>query len=125
MTDNTFKEFVLDQLRSLPELRAKAMFGGHGLYSGANFFGILIQGQLYFKVDEASRAAYAERGMKPFTYTKAKKLMTMNYWEVPPEILEDTEQAVTWANQSIRLAATTADKKRAQPKKNDQAGKCR
>jgi TfoX/Sxy family transcriptional regulator of competence genes len=51
--------------------------------------------------------------------------MTMNYWEVPPEILEDTEQAVTWANQSIRLAATTADKKRAQPKKNDQAGKCR
>jgi DNA transformation protein len=112
MTDDTFKEFVLDQLRSLPELRAKAMFGGHGLYSGANFFGILIQGQLYFKVDEASRAAYAERGMKPFTYTKAKKLMTMNYWEVPPDILEDTELAVAWANQSIRLAAVIAGQKR-------------
>jgi DNA transformation protein len=67
MTDDSFEEFVLDQLRSLPELHAKAMFGGHGLYSGANFFGILIEGQLYFKVDEASRAAYAERGMKPFT----------------------------------------------------------
>ncbi len=124
MPDNTFKEFVLDQLRSLPELRAKAVFGGHGLYSGANFFGILIQGQLYFKVDEASRAAYAERGMKPFTYTKAKKLMTMNYYEVPPDILEDAELAVTWANQSIRLAATTSGKKRTQPKKNDQAGNC-
>jgi TfoX/Sxy family transcriptional regulator of competence genes len=76
-------------------------------------------------VDEASRAAYAERGMKPFTYTKAKKLMMMNYYEVPPDILEETEQAVAWANQSIRLATTTADKKRARPKKNEQAGKCR
>ena len=124
MTDDTFKEFVLDQLRSLPELRAKAMFGGHGLYSGANFFGILSEGQLYFKVDETIRAAYAERGMKQFTYTKAKKVMTMNYYEVPPDILEDAELAVTWASQSIRLAAAIAGQKRAQPRKNDKAGKC-
>ena len=108
MPDHTFKEFVLDQLRALPELRAKAMFGGHGLYSGANFFGILIEGQLFFKVDEASRAAYGARGMKPFTYTKRKKVMTMNYYEVPPEILEDCELAVAWASQSIRLAAAIA-----------------
>lgn len=108
MTDHTFREFVLDQLRCLPELRAKAMFGGHGLYSGANFFGILSEGQLYFKVDETIRAAYAERGMKPFTYTKAKKLVSMNYYEVPPEILEDAELAVEWADQSIHLAAASA-----------------
>ncbi len=120
MPDDTFKEFVLDQLSALPELRAKAMFGGHGLYSGANFFGILIEGQLYFKVDAASRAAYVERGMKPFTYTKAKKVMTMSYYEVPPDILEDRERAVAWANQSIRLAAAPAGQKRARTKQNDQ-----
>ncbi len=118
MPDDSFKEFVLDQLRALPELRARAMFGGHGLYSGANFFGILTGGQLYFKVDETIRAAYAERGMKPFAYTKAKKVMTMNYYEVPPEILENAELAVTWANQSIRLAAATAEEKQARIRKN-------
>ena len=112
MPDDTFKEFVLDQLRALPELRARAMFGGHGLYSGANFFGILIDGRLYFKVDEATRTAYAERGMKPFTYARAKKVMAMNYYEVPPDILEDRELAAVWASQSIRLAAATADRKR-------------
>ena len=111
MPDDTFKEFVLDQLRTLPELRAKAMFGGHGLYSGANFFGLLIEGQLYFKVDKTSRAAYAKRGMKPFTYARAKKMMTMSYHEVPPDILEDRELAVAWANQSIRLAAATVGRK--------------
>jgi hypothetical protein len=34
MPDASFKEFVLDQLGALPELRARAMFG-------ENFFGIL------------------------------------------------------------------------------------
>ena len=110
MSEDTFKEFVLDQLRGLPELRARAMFGGHGLYCGANFFGILIDGRLYFKVDAASRANYVKHGMKPFTYTKAKKLMTMSYYEVPPEVLEDCELAVAWAGQSIQLAAAIGKK---------------
>jgi DNA transformation protein len=125
MPEPSFKEFVLDQLRALPELRAKAMFGGHGLYSGANFFGILIEGRLYFKVGEASRASYAERGMKPFSYTRAKRVMTMSYYEVPPDILEDRELAVVWANESIRLAASCGGGKPARSKPNAQPGKYR
>ena len=31
MADDSFKEFVLDQLSALPEVRARAMFGAHGL----------------------------------------------------------------------------------------------
>ena len=41
MPNDSFKSFVLDQLGALPELRARAMFGAHGLYSGEHFFGIL------------------------------------------------------------------------------------
>ena len=33
MPDDTFKEFVLDQLGALPELRTRAMFGAHKFYS--------------------------------------------------------------------------------------------
>ena len=52
MPDDSFKEFVLDQLGALPELRARAMFGAHGLYSGENFFGITLdEGRLFFKTD--------------------------------------------------------------------------
>jgi len=32
VVDDSFKEFVLDQLSALPDVRAKAMFGAHGLY---------------------------------------------------------------------------------------------
>src|SRR5580698_9150457 len=88
MADDSFKEFVLDQLSALPELRAKAMFGAHGLYSGENFFGILDEGRLFFKTDARSQADFTARGMGPFTYEMKGKVMTMGYHEVPPDVLE-------------------------------------
>ncbi|MGA3265418.1 MAG: TfoX/Sxy family protein [Verrucomicrobiota bacterium] len=52
MPDDSFKEFVLDQLSTLPDVRARAMFGAHGLYQGGHFFAILDEGRLFFKTDE-------------------------------------------------------------------------
>lgn len=105
MSSPSFKEFVLDQLEALPELRAKAMFGGHGLYAGDHFFGICFDGRLYFKVDESTSAAYRDRGMGPFTYTKAKKIMTMKYYEVPPDVLENQVELAEWAARAIAVGS--------------------
>jgi len=99
--DDWFKDFVLDQLSGLPELRAKAMFGGHGLYANEKFFGILMDGRLYFKTDEHTRPLYEQRGMVPFTYEKARKTMTMRYFEVPAEILESKSQLLEWARSAV------------------------
>ena len=104
MPDNSFKEFVLDQLSAVPELRAKAMFGAHGLYSGHRFFGILDEGRLFFKTDAASQVEYLARGMEPFTYEMKGRVMTMAYHEVPPEVLENSAELVVWAHQAIQLA---------------------
>lgn len=105
MADESFKEFVLDQLSMLPEVRAKAMFGAHGLYQAEKFFGILDEGRLFLKADESSRQAYLERGMGPFTYETKGRTMTMSYYEVPAEILENACELVMWANRAIALAA--------------------
>ena len=111
MPTPSFRDFVLDQLSALPGLRAKAMFGGHGLYSGDDFFGILFEGRLYFKADAASRAAYVKRGMGPFTYEQHGREMTMSYFEVPPEVLEDRRELFDWAARAI-AAATVKSKAR-------------
>lgn len=103
--DASFKSFVLDQLTALPELRARAMFGGHGLYSGERFFGILFEGRVYFKADEVTRADYESRGMSAFTYEMKGRVMTMSYYEVPLDVLEDRDEAVVWARQAIEVAA--------------------
>ncbi len=105
MADHSFKAFVLDQLSALPDVRAKAMFGAFGIYSGEHFFGIVDDGKLFFKTDAQAKTAYEERGMKPFTYASQGKMLTMAYHEVPADILECAPELVTWAQRSIRIAA--------------------
>ena len=106
MTDNSFKQFILDQLHMLPELKARAMFGAHGLYSDGNFFGILDEGRIFFKTDARSQVDYIARGMGPFTYQMKGKTMTMAYHEVPPDVLEQPQELTLWAQRAIQIAAT-------------------
>ena len=104
MPDNSFKEFVLDQLNALPDVRARAMFGAHGLSQGELFFGILDEGRLFFKTDAQSQADYVARGMAPFTYESKERVLTMSYHEVPPDVLENAPELVAWAQRAIQAA---------------------
>jgi DNA transformation protein len=110
MPDDSFKEFVLDQLSALPELRARAMFGAHGLYDGEHFFGILDQGRLFFKTDAQSQTDYTSRGMSPIAYESKGRLVTMNFYEVPPDVLENAPELVAWARKAIAIAAAKPKK---------------
>ena len=76
------------------------MFGGHGLYGAATFFGIIFRGRLYFRTDETTRGAYLAHGMEPFRPSPTQKLGT--YYEVPPEILEDSGALERWAKAALR-----------------------
>jgi DNA transformation protein and related proteins len=105
MPDESFKEFVLDQLRALPDVRARAMFGAHGLYQGESFFAILDEGRLFFKTDATSQADYTARGMEPFTYESKGRQLTMSYHEVPTDVLENAPELVAWAQRAIQIAA--------------------
>lgn len=78
------------------------MFGGHGLYLGQRFFAILYRGRVYFRTDDANRAAYTARGMEPFRPNARQTLGT--YYEVPADVVEDPEELARWA----RKAAATA-----------------
>ena len=116
MADESFNEFVLDQLGAVPDLHSRAMFGAHGLYSGERFFGILDEGRLFFKTDAQSQGDYTARGMGPFTYEMKGRVMTMGYHEVPPDILENAPELVAWAERAIEVAARS--RKPAPPKKS-------
>ncbi len=97
--DDSFKDFVVDQLRELDGVEERRMFGGHGLYKDEIFFGIVHKGKLYFKVDESTVGEYRKRKMKPFRPNAKQTLRS--YYQVPVEILEDNEQLRDWAVQAI------------------------
>ena len=51
--DDSFKDFVLDQLSDLDDVEARRMFGGYGLYQDEIFFGIIHKGRLYENTQDA------------------------------------------------------------------------
>ena len=108
----SYRDFVLDQLgRVVPPVRSRAMFGGVGLYAGDLFFGLIARDILYFKVDDSNRPDYVARGLGPFLpYGDERE--TMQYYEVPPEVLEDLEQLRPWAEKAVAVARSAKAQRR-------------
>jgi DNA transformation protein and related proteins len=112
---DSFVTFVLEQLSDLEGLSCRAMFGGHGLYCGPTFFGILHAGRLYLKTDDSTEAQYVGRGMKPFRPSDKQVLKT--YYEVPADVLEDREQLTEWAQLAVGCAAPKLDGRRSRQRR--------
>ena len=111
--DESFKDFVLDQLRGLDDVEARRMFGGYGLYQDETFFGIIHKDRVYFKIDDSTVGEYRKRKMKPFRPNAKQTLKS--YYQVPLEILEDAERLGEWAAQAIscqqKIRSSTRRKK--------------
>jgi len=101
--DNSFKDYILDQLIGLDNIWSKRMFGGFGLYAGETFFGIMSDDVLYLKTNKQTKKGFVDAGMNPFRPSSKQTLK--NYFEVPEEIVDNREELVIWANESIKISA--------------------
>jgi len=86
-----------------------ACSAGVGIYAGTVFFALIADDTLYFKVDDSNRADFVNRGMGPFRPYGGER-ETMQYYEVPHELLEDAEALRAWARARHRAAAAAAKK---------------
>ncbi|MFL6622013.1 MAG: TfoX/Sxy family protein [Sulfurifustis sp.] len=102
---DSFIEFVRDQLQAVGAIECRRMFSGYGLYLRTTFFGIVHDGRLYFKTDDATRRVYRERGMQPFQPSAKQTLVS--YYEVPPDVLEDRETLAEWARRAAAAQSST------------------
>ena len=100
--DDSFVEYVCDQLPDLDAIMYKSMFGGYGLYSGSVFFGIVYDGRLYFKTDEATRARYLEWESAPFQPNAKQTLKS--YYEVPGEMIDNAGDLSELATEAVNVA---------------------
>jgi DNA transformation protein len=108
----SFRTFVIDQLgRIVPQLRARGMFGGVGIYAGDLFFALIDDDTLYLKVDDENRPDFEARDMGPFRpYGDDRE--TMQYYEVPADLLDDPETLRSWAEKAIAAAGRKKKGKR-------------
>ena len=105
-----FKDYIVeDVLGHIETITAKRMFGGYGLYlEGVIFSFITTDSDLYFKVDDSNRAQYEKLESYPFVFDGFKdpkrKPVTMPYWHVPEEVMEDREKIEEWVRQSAYIS---------------------
>ncbi len=111
---DTFVELVLEQLRPLPGLTWRRMFGGYGFYAGGLFFAVCWDDRLYLKTDAAGEGAFRERGMGPFTYEGGA---LKSLWEVPAEVLEEPGELREWATRAIAAARAAKLSKKGKSKR--------
>ncbi len=102
--NDDFVDFVLQHMGPLGGTRARAMFGGYGIYRGDTIFAIVADDGLYFKADDATRGEFTARGLKPFTYRARGKNINLQYYEAPPEVFEEPEAMLRWARQAIETS---------------------
>ena len=103
VTDDFFR-YVLEQLSGLQGVASRRMFGAVGLYSDGAFFGLISSDVLYFKAGDANRPDYEARRMGQFRPFRDKPQISMSYYEVPAEVLEDADECILWARRSIAVA---------------------
>jgi DNA transformation protein len=111
-----YLRWVLEQLSGAERVTSRRMFGGIGLYRDEVFFAIISADTLFFKVDAVNRSDYETRGMAPFRPFRDRPHLSMNYYEVPADVLEDAEECVRWALRAVaagvaKKAAGAAQKK--------------
>lgn len=104
-SDPDFVAYVLEQLEGAGEITSRAMFGGHGIWERGDMFALISSDStLYFKVNDETRPDYQDAGSHQF--------MTMPYWSVPADVLEDSALLHAWAADAIEIGHATASKKR-------------
>lgn len=100
----SYRAFVLDQLGRVTDgIRARAMFGGVGIYAGELFFALIDDDTLYLKVDDINRPDFVSVGMGPFMPFGVDGEV-MQYYELPADILEGGEDLGVWVEKAIDVA---------------------
>jgi DNA transformation protein and related proteins len=105
MNKSQYVDYILDLLSQFGSIRARRMFSGYGIYKDDIFFALIVNDNVYFKISESDRSTYKSFGSQPLSFTKKNgQLITMNYWQVPIDILENQKKLTTLVENSLRAA---------------------
>ncbi|MGF1475777.1 MAG: TfoX/Sxy family protein [Geminicoccaceae bacterium] len=103
--DPEFVDFSLELLSPVGPVRAKRMFGGHGIFLDDMMIALIADDQLYLKTDDETKDRFETAGSEPFRYTKAQgQVSVMSYHTAPEAALDDAEEMRTWARLAVDAA---------------------
>ncbi len=99
-----YAEYLRDLLRPLGMIRLRRMFGGYGIYADELFFAVVLDDQLFIKVDAQSRPLFEAAGLEEWIYEKDGKPVHMNYFRAPEDIHDDEDSLRHWGRLALDAA---------------------
>ncbi|MFT7721335.1 MAG: TfoX/Sxy family protein [Roseateles sp.] len=113
---DAFTDLCIELLSPLGPVRTRAMFGGRGVYVDGLFMALIDGGQLFLKVDDATRERFVAAGGVPFSYpTRDGRHTATGYYRPPEEALESPPLMRPWARLAFEAALRAANAKRPAP----------
>jgi DNA transformation protein and related proteins len=116
-------DHCLELLAPLGSVRARRMFGGHGVYIDELFVAIVAFERLYLKTDAATRPSFEAAGCAPFVYAAKSGAVALGYWSVPAEAMESPGLMQPWARLAIDAALRARAAKASAPARRPRAAK--
>ena len=91
--DTSYHDFVVyDLMNRLPNISSRSMMSGWCIYSDKVPFASIIGNQVYFKAKGDMASKLESLGWTKFCYKKSNnKTVSMNYWLVPDELIDNQE----------------------------------
>ena len=99
--NESYKQFILDQLSDFGEFETKNMFGGTALLREGKAFAKIKHDKYWLKVDDSNRSDFELFNMQQYTYGKGNS-RKLNFFETPVEIIENKDELTKWVNKSIK-----------------------
>ena len=92
-SEQTFVDFIVDQIENAGEISAKKMFGEYALYSGEKLFALICDDKLFIKPTKAGRAFIGDVVEAP-PYPGAK----------PSFLIEEKMEDREWLSELVRIS---------------------
>ena len=104
-----YVDYLLQSLAPLGPVVGKRMFSGVGLFLDGLMFAIVIDDQLWLKVDDLNRGEFTALDLPPFTYPRQGKLTALSYYQAPDEALDAPHALLPWARSAFAAALRGRD----------------
>ena len=86
------KDDVFELFHGIVPVELKRMFGGLGIRSEGTFFGLVLDGELFLKVDDETRPFFEAHGSTPFLYEKKTgQQVVMSYYRLPLDAYDERD----------------------------------
>lgn len=94
---------VLRLMAQVAPVSYRRIFHGVGLYYQGVQFAIIVHDRLYFRVDDASRMLYQERGMSAFR-PGTVSAQESSFYQLPNDVLENPAELLYWMRTAVEAS---------------------